>query len=127
MEIFYILVFLFIKHWYVDFVIQSMDEVNGKGIYFNLHGIKHSLKQGIGTALALNLCHVDPTLAAMLAVFDFVLHYHIDWAKMNLNKYFKLSYTDPRYWNLLGLDQLLHSLTYVYIAWSSTSLMIPHF
>ena len=124
MDIFYILIFLFIKHWYVDFVVQTMQEINEKGTYFKLHGIKHSLKQGIGTAIALAIMHVDPVLGAVLAVIDFILHYHIDWAKMNLNKYFKLSFNDQGYWTLMGLDQLLHSLTYVFIAWAALSVTI---
>ena len=124
MDIFYILAFLFIKHWYVDFVVQTMQEINEKGTYFKLHGIKHSLKQGIGTAIALAIMHVDPLLGAVLAVIDFILHYHIDWAKMNLNKYLKLSFNDQGYWTLMGLDQLLHSLTYVFIAWAALSVTI---
>ena len=50
-EILAILALLQIKHWYVDFVIQTMDEVNGKGIYGNWQGIKHSLKHGVATML----------------------------------------------------------------------------
>lgn len=124
MDVFYILILLFLKHWYVDFVIQTMQEVNEKGIYFKLHGIKHSFKQGIGTAIALAIMHVDPLLGALLAMLDFVLHYHIDWAKMKLNKYFNLTNNDPLYWNLLGLDQLLHCLTYLFIAWAALSVTI---
>ena len=55
-----------------------------------------------------------PLLAICLGVADFLLHYHIDWAKMNLNK--KLGYgptTHEQFWWLLGLDQLLHALTYL--------------
>ena len=42
---------LLIKHWYIDFVNQTTIEVHGKGIYGNLHGLWHSAKQGIFTAL----------------------------------------------------------------------------
>ena len=50
-EIFFILALLFIKHWYIDFVDQSMDEVNSKGNYGEWIGFRHSLKHGIGTFL----------------------------------------------------------------------------
>lgn len=49
-----------------------------------------------------------------LGLIDFVIHYHIDWAKMNLNA--KMGWganTHEEFWWLLGLDQFLHALTYV--------------
>jgi hypothetical protein len=45
---------------------------------------------------------------------DGVIHYHIDWAKMNLNA--RLGWganTHEQFWWLLGLDQYLHALTYI--------------
>ena len=45
---------------------------------------------------------------------DFAIHYHVDWAKMNLNA--KLGWgptTHEQFWWLLGLDQFLHALTYI--------------
>jgi hypothetical protein len=52
----------------------------------------------------------------MMALFDSVAHYHIDWAKTNINA--KMGWgptTHDEFWWLLGLDQLLHSLTYIVI------------
>jgi hypothetical protein len=45
---------------------------------------------------------------------DAFLHYHIDWAKMNINKQcgWKAD-THEEFWWLLGVDQLLHALTYI--------------
>ena len=68
---------------------------------------------GISTSLIFAFV-TTPLLAICLGVADFLLHYHIDWAKMNLNK--KLGYgptTHEQFWWLLGLDQLLHALTYL--------------
>ena len=44
-----LLVLLQIKHWYIDFVDQDDEEVKHKGIYLDWLGVKHSLKQGVGT------------------------------------------------------------------------------
>jgi hypothetical protein len=42
------------------------------------------------------------------------IHYHIDWAKMNLNARMGWSAnTHEQFWWLLGLDQYLHALTYI--------------
>ncbi|HET8687294.1 MAG TPA: DUF3307 domain-containing protein, partial [Methanosarcina sp.] len=53
-------------------------------------------------------------LSANLALLDSVLHYHIDWSKVNLNKKFGWTATNNEYfWWLVGFDQLLHLLTYI--------------
>lgn len=113
--ILFILVLLQIKHWYVDFVDQDMEEVRHKGIYLHWLGVKHSLKQGIGTAVCLwavtGWDYVE--WSVFLGLVDFILHYHIDWAKMN---YGNRDIQTPQFWNHLGLDQMLHQLTYIAIA-----------
>lgn len=114
-----LLVLLQIKHWYIDFVNQSMEEVHSKGIYGDAAGIEHSAKQGIGTMLAI-LCvtGIDYiAFAGVLAFIDFVLHYHIDWAKINLNKKKNYTVKDSQFWMWLGFDQMLHQLTYLFIIW----------
>jgi hypothetical protein len=116
-SIFVILGLLFVKHWYIDFVNQSMEEVNGKGIYGNAHGIMHSLKHGIGTFVVMWLFIADPLFAITLGFIDFVLHYHIDWAKININKRWNYTVENPKFWAWLGADQLAHSLTYLGLVW----------
>jgi hypothetical protein len=115
--IFIILVLLFVKHWYIDFVNQTADEVQWKGTYLKWAGIKHSLKHGVGTVLVLWICGIGPVEAVMLGVLDFMVHYHIDWTKININR--KNNYTpqDKQFWTWLGADQLAHSLTYLFIVW----------
>jgi hypothetical protein len=116
-SIFVVLALLFVKHWYIDFVNQSMEEVTGKGIYGNAYGIMHSLKHGIGTAFVMWLFLNDLPFAVMLGFIDFVLHYHIDWAKININKKYNYTTENPKFWAWLGADQLAHSLTYIWLVW----------
>lgn len=113
-EIFVFMVLLQIKHWYIDFVDQSMDEVKSKGNYGEWLGIGHSLKHGIGTAAAvvLSLSPLFLVEAVMLGLLDAVIHYHTDWAKMN---YGNRDIQSPEFWNHLGLDQMIHQLTYIAI------------
>ena len=112
-EILAILALLQIKHWYVDFVIQTMDEVNGKGIYGNWQGIKHSLKHGVATMLVLfPFMWYAPEFVLILGFFDFITHYHIDWAKMNWGN---RDITTPAFWAHLGLDQMMHQFVYLII------------
>ena len=113
----FLLVLLQIKHWYIDFVNQSMEEVQSKGHYGDFNGIMLSLKQGLGSALCLLAVTGWEYLpfCITLGIVDFLLHYHIDWAKMNWgNRDIQTS----AFWAHLGLDQMLHQLTYIGIAWA---------
>ena len=51
----------------------------------------------------------------MLAA-EFVLHYHIDWAKEQLIRPF-VAAQGLAYWVIFGADQFLHQATYVAIAY----------
>jgi hypothetical protein len=114
-SVFELLALLYVKHWYVDFVDQSMEEVNGKGIYGNWQGIKHSLKHGIATILVMLIASINWPSAVVLGIIDFITHYHIDWCKMN---YGNRDITTPAFWNHLGLDQMAHNFVYLFIVWT---------
>lgn len=115
---------LFIKHFICDFPLQMFPWLyQNKGRYLHLGGIVHAGSHGIGTFIVLSF-FIDMRMAALLATIDFLLHYHIDWAKMNLSDYYDLKPNNSEwFWLLLGLDQLLHHLTYfaiVYYAFKYT-------
>jgi hypothetical protein len=112
--IYIILGLLFVKHWYIDFVDQDAEEVAAKGIYLKWAGIRHSLKHGVGTLVMLMISSIGLYVALFLALVDFILHYHIDWLKMN---YGNRDVTTPAFWNHLGLDQMAHYFVYLFIVW----------
>ena len=114
-SVFELLALLYIKHWYVDFVNQSMEEVNGKGSYGNWQGVKHSVKHGIATVIVLLIASVNWPSAVILGIVDFITHYHIDWTKMN---YGNRDINSPAFWNHLGLDQMAHNFVYLFIVWT---------
>lgn len=108
-----ILFLLFTKHFVIDFPLQKPYQWMNKGTYGHPGGLLHSGLHGLGTWLS--LVWFTP-YAIALALFDFVVHYHVDWAKMNLNA--KMGWganTHEEFWWLLGLDQYIHSLTYIAI------------
>lgn len=111
-SLFIILSLLFQKHWYIDFVNQSVDEVKYKGVYLHWIGLKHSLKHGCATLIIFILAGVTPTVAILAGILDFITHYHIDWVKMNFGN---RNITTPQFWAHLGLDQLMHYMTYIVI------------
>jgi hypothetical protein len=116
-SIFVILGLLFVKHWYIDFVNQSMEEVVGKGIYGNPYGIMHSLKHGIATAAIFMLAIQNFEISWIMGMIDMAIHYHVDWAKININKKYNYTTDHPKFWAWLGADQLAHSLTYLFLLW----------
>lgn len=113
-EVFFLLFLLFVKHWYVDFVNQSMDEVHSKAIYGSPLGMWHSIKHGIGTFIVFWVTDITLIGVAILAIIDTVIHYHVDWLKMNKGN---RDITTPQFWNHLGLDQLAHYTTYLILVW----------
>lgn len=103
-----ILFWLFTKHFVFDFLLQTPYQYLNKGKYGHPGGILHSGLQGIGTLLILG------PIAAMI---DFVVHYHVDWSKVQLNRrYGWRPDTSEKFWWLLGFDQYLHTLTYLGLA-----------
>lgn len=119
---FWILTGLLLKHFVVDFPLQANPWMyKNKGTYGHPGGITHAYLHGLGSLMV--LMYLVPNAVAWLAAgvffFDMILHYHIDWAKMNIGARFNLKPDNSEwFWILLGIDQLLHYMTYVVIAWA---------
>ncbi len=106
---------LFIKHFICDFPLQTSPWMyRNKGIYLHPGGITHAAVHGVGALLVLTP-FVGVT-ALKFALLDMLIHYHIDWAKMNIGKRYNLRPDNSNwFWILLGFDQFLHQLTYFLI------------
>lgn len=101
---------IFVKHYIVDFVLQTDEMVNGKGIYGNPAGLWHSGQHAIGTFIVTILTIATPIYYLILPAIDFIVHYHIDYIKM---RYGIRDVSKKEFWNQLGLDQLAHYTTYL--------------
>lgn len=105
-----ILVLLFTKHFLIDFPLQTPYQYQNKGKYGHAGGLLHSGLHGAATFVIFSF--LTP-YAVIFGIVDFLVHYHIDWAKVKLNNHFQLTPENPRFWTLLGLDQYLHAMTYI--------------
>jgi hypothetical protein len=126
MNPFYIVFFPFIaaallqiKHCVVDFIWQPPYEWKNKGTFLHFGGIRHAGKNAIGTALAIYagfFFYHTLWAIALIAVLDFVIHYLVDYTKMNITKAkgWKAD-TCPKFWWALGIDQMMHQLTYIFL------------
>lgn len=106
-----ILLLLQIKHWYIDFVAQTPEQIACKGIYGHPKGIEHAFWHGALTAIILSIV-LEPSIAILLGLADLLLHYHIDYVKM---QYGCKDPSNKKYWRDFGLDQLAHQITYILI------------
>lgn len=116
-DILLLLTLFAVKHFVVDFPLQRPFQWKNKGTYGHLGGIEHSGLHGIATLVILFL-FTSPWLALVISSAEAVIHYHIDWLKMNLNRTMGWKPdTHPEFWTLLGLDQFAHTMTYFGIVW----------
>jgi hypothetical protein len=102
------------KHFIADFILQYPYQFLNKGTYGHPGGLLHMAITGIGSLIACALViTITPMVLAIIGA-EMVIHYHLDWAKVQINSHFKWSPTShSEFWNLLGLDQWLHYMTYI--------------
>lgn len=111
-SMFGLLLLLQIKHFLADFVLQTDVMIKDKGEYGAPAGLAHSFIHGALTAGVFAVAAPFGVYTAIsIGIYDMLIHYHIDWAKMQ----FKAEPNSPKFWTLFGLDQLLHQLTYLAI------------
>lgn len=105
---------LMVKHTAADFFLQTPYQYCNKGTYGHPGGFLHA---GIHVALTplvyLVLVPASLLLVLGIALGEFVIHYHVDWAKEQLGRRLQLTPQTATYWHALGVDQLLHGVTYV--------------
>ena len=120
MIIWLILALLFVKHFLADFCWQTDRMFKDKGHLGRTGGLQHAGLHGALTYVVL-MHFVGIQACVMLAAFDAALHYVIDWVGVRV--VVKLSTEDRAYWVWMGMDQLLHSFTYLGIAFTISVLL----
>lgn len=128
-----LLALLLVKHFVFDFYWQPQWMLQSKGHLGAWGGIAHSGAHALATMailLVFNILSMDVLLfpleayafdaqtIAIVALIEFAVHYWTDFFKMNINT--KKGWgptTHNQFWQLTGLDQLIHQLTYVWIVW----------
>jgi hypothetical protein len=112
----WVFVLFIVKHFVCDFPLQAFPYMyRNKGTYGHPGGYLHAGVHAVGT-FAIMAWFIAPVAAMIAAILDFWIHYHIDWAKMYINK--KTGWkpdNSEKFWIALGVDQMLHYLTYVLI------------
>jgi len=104
-----------VKHFVCDFVLQTAYLYRNKGIYGHRAGFIHAGLHALGSLPAILLIGGTPGLIAMIVIGELLVHYHVDWLKLYIDKHFRLRIDRSTYWLVFGLDQLLHQATYIVI------------
>jgi len=108
---------LLIKHFFCDFIIQTNYQIQNKGTYGHPGGLLHAFLHGLGTLLAFYFTYHITTFVMICILIEMGVHYHLDWAKMNIETKLNLTVADAKYWWLFGTDQLLHLLSVLVIVY----------
>ena len=104
---------LLIKHFIWDFYYQPPYMWKNKGTLGHPGGIMHSGFHAAGSLIIL-IFWTEPGIALTLVTLEFITHYMTDFTKMNINKAMGWACnTHEQFWILVGVDQLVHQLTYI--------------
>ena len=118
-----VLALLFVKHFLADFCWQTDKMLRDKGHLLRLGGLQHAGLHGALTYVIL-MHFLGIQACVMLAVFDAVIHYSIDW--MHRRVTVRLKPDSNAFWAWIGFDQLLHLITYLMIALTVSILLIEY-
>jgi len=111
-----VLLYLEIKHFICDYPLQTHYQLANKGTYGHPGGILHSGIHAIFTIPSFLL--ITPSLGVGIGIIvgEFIIHYHIDWAKQQLMAHTGWKEDNREFWWGIGADQLAHHVTYLAIA-----------
>lgn len=127
--LFVLLSAFFVKHLLADFHFQTAEMAKNKGTFMHPQGLLHSFIQGVGSFIFLFLAigfmnqfamipfmNVQDAIIISIAIMaiDFVVHYTIDYVKVNTSR--NLTFSDEDYWINLGSDQFLHYVFYLIVS-----------
>ena len=107
-----LLVWLQVKHFVADYLLQSAWIIRGKGHFDQPGGYVHAGIHIAGTAPALIYSGIEARLILLLLLAEFVIHFTVDHLKALQGRGKPLSPSSARFWAAHGADQLAHHLTY---------------
>ena len=113
MTILLLLALFQLKHLICDFFLQVPYHYKNKGTYGHPGGGEHAVIHALGTTVFLPW-FTGIGFAVLLVLAEAIFHYHVDWAKMNINAARGWGpTTHESFWYLLGVDQALHQISYI--------------
>ena len=106
-----------IKHLVADFFLQTTKMIVGRERYWHMGRAQHAGLHSVFSAVVLAVFGVGPVMLIAMVVAEFIVHFHIDWAKARFSVDRNLTPDQPMYWYAMGTDQAMHQLTYLVMIW----------
>lgn len=107
-----------IKHMFADYFLQTQRMLSGRGTYLHLGRAQHAGVHALGTILVFVGFGAAPGFIAVVALVEWVVHFHIDWGKARYSEVRQHDPTQAGFWRANGFDQALHHLTYLAMVWA---------
>ncbi|MFK7836819.1 MAG: DUF3307 domain-containing protein [Sulfitobacter sp.] len=113
-----LLTLLQVKHLFADFFLQTPRMLAGRNEYIHVGRMQHAGLHAVFSLAVVSVVGAPLGFSIILCLIEFVVHYHIDWAKGRHSQMTQYTPNDPGYWRAFGVDQLMHQLTYVAMLWA---------
>lgn len=113
-----LLCLLQIKHMFADYFLQTPKMLSGRSTYAHWGRAQHAAVHVVGSVIIFALFRAPLDFILIIAALEWVVHFHIDFAKAHYSDRKKLQPSQPAFWRATGLDQLMHNLTYIAMAWA---------
>ena len=102
-----------LKHFACDFALQTPRQIRAKGNYGQFPGLEHAGLHAIASLPALLVLTQSAPAITIAIVGEFLVHYHVDWSKARIDKWWAFNNQTTAYWIVFGFDQLVHQATYL--------------
>ncbi|KIC43648.1 MAG: DUF3307 domain-containing protein [Ruegeria sp.] len=113
-----LLCLLQIKHMFADFYLQTPKMLSGRSTYFHIGRAQHAAVHVVGSVIIFALFRAPVEFILIIAALEWIVHFHIDFAKARYSDEKELRPDQAAFWRATGLDQLMHNLTYIAMAWA---------
>ncbi len=106
---------------FADFFLQTRVMLDGRETYIQFGRFLHAGVHAAGSFLVFVLMGSPLSFVIPLVLAEWVVHYHIDWAKGRYTSQQNLTPKDASFWRATGMDQAMHQFTYVAMIWAWVS------
>jgi hypothetical protein len=107
-----------LKHFIADYFMQPGWMLAGKGNFRRSGGYAHAGVHAALTAVVLVLAGTPLAWLVGIIAGEFVVHYLLDYGKIQYSRGVHVDSQPARFWSLHGLDQIGHQLTYAAIIYA---------
>ncbi|WP_146348077.1 DUF3307 domain-containing protein [Phaeobacter marinintestinus] len=107
-----------VKHMFADYFLQTPKMLSGRGEYWHMGRAQHAGVHVVGSIIVFVIMGAPVLFTLVIVALEWVIHFNIDYCKARYSDDKDLNPTQALFWRAAGVDQALHQLTYVAMAWA---------